>query len=745
LIILRELLKRRPDLKIILMSATLNAALFADYFEDFRTTVIEIPGRTFPVDRMYLEDAIEVCGYELNPRSDYARNEGGKRRGGRGGKGGKADGMKGIGEAAEAWVDELGLQGLSRALNNNHDSAQKKQKKQKQKKKNNSNNNNNNNNNNTTTTNQHTHNLASYSERTVRSLLGMAQTAINPELVTELVAHLALNGKNAGVHGASAILVFMPGLAEITDLFNMMKTHPELGDASRYRILPLHSSLPSQEQKGVFLVPPAGVTKIVLSTNIAETSVTINDISVVIDAGTHKEMQYDPAVGMSCLKEVRVAKANAAQRAGRAGRVRPGYCFHMFMSKELDFMSDQQLPEMKRCPLESTALKIKALRLGYVDEFLRKAIEPPSPEALSHVVAVLKGLSAMNTDSLLGAEQGASTSASSKASSKTSSEQSDGTRVEELTPLGVLLAKLPVDPRIGKMMLYGAIFRALEPVLIIASSLAFRSPFFSPFDKRAEADAVKKSFDPTSDHMTVLQAYLGWQASRKEGRGAEREYLHENFLSRNTLGMIDKMKNQFQRLLTEVGFYSRRDHGRFNENATNLPLVKAILVAGLYPNVVKIEAPKSKPRKKGRGGGGGSGGGAPKLKTCKLWDANSKEEMVALHPSSVLYGQSDFTQPFLVFHEKVKTSQVYVRDATVVSPFALLLFGGRVDIAHLKGEVTLDNWLRFSVAAQHAVMIQAMRGKLMTTMRRKIDSPKMNLFEDKEATKVIDALCLLLR
>ena len=120
----------------------------------------------------------------------------------------------------------------------------------------------------------------------------MAQTAINPELVTELVVHLALHGKNAGVHGASAILVFMPGLAEITDLFNIMKTHPELGDASRYRILPLHSSLPSQEQKGVFLVPPAGVTKIVLSTNIAETSVTINDISVVIDAGTHKEMQY---------------------------------------------------------------------------------------------------------------------------------------------------------------------------------------------------------------------------------------------------------------------------------------------------------------------------------------------------------------------------------------------------------------------------------------------------------------------
>ena len=187
-------------------------------------------------------------------------------------------------------------------------------------------------------------------------------------------------------------------------------------------------------------------------------------------------------------------------------------------------------------------MKIKALRLGYVDEFLGKAMEPPSQEALNHVVAVLRGLSALNTDNLLG-----------NGGNSACSNNDDRSRVEELTPLGVLLAKLPVDPRIGKMMLYGAIFRALEPILIIASSLAFRSPFFSPFDKREEADAVKKSFDPNSDHMTVLQAYLGWQAARKEGRASER-HLHETFLSRNTLGMINKMKNQFQKLLTEVGF-----------------------------------------------------------------------------------------------------------------------------------------------------------------------------------------------
>ena len=170
-----------------------------------------------------------------------------------------------------------------------------------------------------------------YSSRTIDTVSQMALTAINNDLVADLVAHVAVKGKNAGLHGASAILVFLPGLAEITDCLTAMREHPVLSDVNKYRILPLHSQLPTQEQRAVFIVPPQGTTKIVLSTNIAETSVTINDISVVVDAGTHKEMQYDPSVGMSCLREVRVSKANAAQRAGRAGRVREGFTYHLFL------------------------------------------------------------------------------------------------------------------------------------------------------------------------------------------------------------------------------------------------------------------------------------------------------------------------------------------------------------------------------------------------------------------------------
>jgi ATP-dependent RNA helicase DHX36 len=420
------------------------------------------------------------------------------------------------------------------------------------------------------------------------------------------------------------------------------------------------------------------------------------------------QFRYDPLVGMSCLREVRVSKANASQRAGRAGRVREGYAYHLFLTHELEEMADQQLPEMLRCPLESVALRIKTLGLGRIGEFLAGAIEPPSKASIDHVVAVLSGLTALEVSSTMGApdEGGA--------------KKGRMVHREELTPLGVLLAGLPVDPRVGKMLIFGAIFRCVGPTLLIAASLSFRSPFFSPFDKREEANAAKKGFDPTSDHITVLQAFMGWKQSKQAGRGAERDYLHDNFLSKNTLMMIEKMANQFQRQLQEIGFYHRKADSNYNENAENFGLIKAILVAGLYPNVVKIEAASG-----GGGGKGGKGAKAPRLKTRKIWEAGSKEETVSLHPGSVLGGTTNFGGSFLVFHEKVKTSQVYVRDASVVSTFALLLFGGSVEVEHLKGQAVLDGWLRFSVAAQHAAFIVAMRAKLQEIMRVRPPPPPL--------------------
>lgn len=707
LIVLKEMLRRRPTLKLILMSATLQASTFETYFADFSTTVISIPGRTFPVDRFYLEDAIEQSQYVCEPRSEFARQPG--RGGGKGGNRAIA-GVEPYGVEMQNWIDANGgPNAVQSALNGRggddgggggggrrgRGGGGRGQQKR-----------------------------SGYSYNTVESIARMKLTTINNDLIVSLVRHLATRGHNAGLYGASAILVFMPGMGEITKLLEAMQRDQTLGDASSFRLLPLHSSLSTAEQKAVFVVPPKGVTKVVLSTNIAETSVTINDISCVVDCGTHKEMCYDPILGMSCLREVRVAQANASQRAGRAGRVRKGYTYHLFMKKELETMPSQQAPEMLRCPLESIALRIKALKLGTIKGFLSKAIEPPSAQAIDHVIAVLTGLSALSTTPRI------------KATATSAAVES----VEALTPLGHHLSALPVDPRIAKMMIYGGVFRCVEPTLVIAASLAYRSPFFSPMDKRQESDAAKKRFASDSDHILVLNAHQQWIAARGMGRQEERAFLRDNFLSGQTLRMIDKMKNQFMRLMREIGFYDRRKHEEHNLNSGNIGLVKAILCAGLYPNVIKVDAPAASGGKKKKKGG--RGGGQARLVTKKLWEAGAKEEVVALHPSSVLNGGGSVSG-FLVYHEKVKTTRVYVRDASIVNPLALLLFGGSIKVHHLESQVTLDNWLRFNVAAQHAVLISAMRDKLMEIMRRKVDNPRLDLHTDDEARRVTDALCTL--
>jgi HrpA-like RNA helicase len=288
------------------------------------------------------------------------------------------------------------------------------------------------------------------------------------------------------------------------------------------------------------------------------------------------------------------------------------------------------------------------------------------------------------------------------------------------------------------MMLFGAIFRCLEPTLVIAASLAFRSPFFSPFDKRDEADAVKKSFEPLSDHLTLLKAYTGWEKARRTSKQEEREYLHVNFLSGQTLRMIEKMKTQFKQLLQEIRFYDRRQEAEQNANSGNIGLVRAILVAGLYPNVIKLDAGGGGGKKGGKGGKGG-----PKLKTRSI-EQGGREEMVEMHPSSVLYGCTAFPTNFLIYHEKVKTSKVFVRDASVVSPLALLLFGGRVEVDHMAGVASVDKWLRLDVAAQHAVLVVALRNKLQEIMRAKIEDSTLNLFRDERATKVISAVNTLI-
>lgn len=445
-----------------------------------------------------------------------------------------------------------------------------------------------------------------------------------------------------------------------------------------------------------------------------------------------KEMQYSSAQAMSALVETWVARANSRQRAGRAGRVRAGICYHLYTRDRGISLPEQQLPEMLRASLESIALKIKVLKLGSIASFLQKAIEPPPLAALTHVVRSLVALSALRVEG----------------------------ETEELTPLGFHLAGLPVDPRIGKLMLLGSVFQCVDPILTVAASISFRSPFYAPIDQRDMVDKLRRAFCPEqSDHLTVLKAYNGWQDARARGGSEERVYLSRNYLSYNTLCMIRDMKRQFAELLSEMGFLrsgvDKRHMERLtgdgvaeatgevaNKYSSNLKLVQAVIVAGFYPNVARVILPaKSK-----LAGKKGEKKIAP-ITPDQLSFESKSHGRVAIHPSSVLAAETKYPSPYVVFHEVVKTSKVYIREATVVTPYSLLLFGGEIKVNHRERSVVMDDWLPFACAPRTAVLIKQLREELFKLFSLKIDSPELELAElgNSNSQAVIEVISKLLQ
>ena len=239
---------------------------------------------------------------------------------------------------------------------------------------------------------------------------------------------LICDGGAAGEYGPGAVLVFMPGTLEIRRLVRDL----EKALGARAWILPLHGALTGAEQTRVFRRPPAGKRKIVVSTNIAETSITIDDVVYVVDSGRVKEMQYD-ALTTPCLVETWTSRASAKQRQGRAGRVRNGFCFRMFPRRFHDArMAEHQEPEIRRVPLERLCLQISLLGLGDVRAFLARAIDPPDRAAVDGAIQLLQELQALDPGMAL-------------------------------TPLGHHLARLPVDVRVGKMLVFGCVLGASSP------------------------------------------------------------------------------------------------------------------------------------------------------------------------------------------------------------------------------------------------------------------------------------------
>ncbi|KFO93644.1 Putative ATP-dependent RNA helicase DHX57, partial [Buceros rhinoceros silvestris] len=447
LLVLKDIMVQRPDLRVILMSATLNAELFSRYFHS--CPIINIPGRTFPVDQFFLEDVIAMTRYVLEDSSPYRRKT--KQENKQNGRHKRT-----AFEEVEEDLRRAGVLERPDTVVRDSDPDQK------------------------LTLKQLLMRYKGVSKTVLKTMSVMDLDKVNLELIEALLEWIVAGGHS---YPPGAVLIFLPGLAEIKMLYEQLQSNALFNNrhSKRCVVYPLHSSLSSEEQQFVFLRPPAGVTKIIISTNIAETSVTIDDVVYVIDSGKMKEKRYDPSKGMESLEDTFVSKANALQRKGRAGRVASGVCFHLFSSHHYNHqLIEQQLPEIQRVPLEQLCLRIKILDMFAAQSLhsvFSRLIEPPRTESLRASKLRLQDLGALTAD-------------------------------EKLTPLGYHLASLPVDVRIGKLMLFGTIFRCLDPALTIAASLAFKSPFVSPWDKREEANKKKLEFAVgNSDYLALLQAY----------------------------------------------------------------------------------------------------------------------------------------------------------------------------------------------------------------------------------------------
>lgn len=630
LIVLKRLMTQRKDLKVVLMSATVDADRFSAYLGG--APVLNVPGRTFPVEVRYLEDAIELTGY-TPPNS--------------------------AGDKMVDLDDEL-VEGDADAPKSDISQS-----------------------------------LAAYSPKTRSTLAQLDEYQIEFDLILQLIARVASDEDLQSY--SNAILVFLPGIAEIRTLNDMLLGDPRF--MKDWLVYPLHSTIATDDQESAFLVPPPGMRKIVLATNIAETGITIPDVTCVIDTGKHREMRFDERRQLSRLIDTFISRANAKQRRGRAGRVQKGLCFHMYTQfRHNNLMSDQQTPEMLRLSLQDLAIRVKICKIGGIEDTLGDALDPPSAKNIRRAIDALVDVRAL-------------------------------TPGEELTPLGHQLARLPLDVFLGKLILFGTVFKCLDVALTLAAILSSKSPFSAPFGQRAQADNARAAFRRAdSDLLTVYNAYLGWKKTcqSNSGIGKEMQFCRKNFLSQQTLSNIEDLKGQLLVSLADSGFLPltdeerkalsrqrfsggrgrRQQHffeipGRVNMHSDNDVVSSSVVAWSFYPKLLVRDTPGMK--------------GMRNI---------GNNQSISIHPSSVNRGHFDIK--WLSYYHIMQSKSVYrAHETTATDPFAIALLCGDVRIDMFAGVIVLDgNRGRFAVPDWKTLLaIKVLRTRLRELLTRSFKQP----------------------
>ena len=492
--LLKEVAQRRPDLKIVIMSATLDAQKFQSYFDD--APLLTVPGRTHPVEIFYTPE----------PERDYV-------------------------------------------------------------------------------------------EASLRTVLQIH--ASEPE---------------------GDILLFLTGEEEIEDACRKINLEADElvreTDAGPLKVYPLYGTLPPNQQQRIFDPPPpprrAGGTpgrKCIVSTNIAETSLTIDGIVYVVDPGFSKQKVYNPRIRVESLLVSPISRASAQQRAGRAGRTRPGKCFRLYtegaFKKEL---IETTHPEVLRSNLSSTVLDLK--KLGIDDLVHFDLMDPPAPETMMRALEELNYLACLDDDG-------------------------------NLTMLGKLASEFPLDPSLAVMLISSPEFYCSNEVLSLTALLSVPQIFVRPASNRKRADDMKNLFaHPDGDHLTMLNVYHAFKSP--DAQANPKQWCHDHFLSLRALQSADNVRLQLKRImereeidLVSVPFEDKNYYSN----------IRRALVAGFFMQVAKKEG------------------------SSKTYVTVKDNQSVLLHPSTVLQQDSEW----LVYNEFVLTTKNYIRTVTTVKPEWLLV------------------------------------------------------------------------
>ncbi|KAJ2918940.1 hypothetical protein MD484_g1498, partial [Candolleomyces efflorescens] len=387
------------------------------------------------------------------------------------------------------------------------------------------------------------------------------------------------------------ILLFLTGEEEIEDACRKIKleaddlVNQDPESVGPLVCIPLYSSLPPAQQQRIFDAPPTSShpngppgRKIVVSTNIAETSLTIDGIVYVVDPGFSKQKVYNPRIRVESLLVSPISKASAQQRAGRAGRTRPGKCFRLYTEK--DFMTEleeQTYPEILRSNLANTVLEL--VKLGIKDLVRFDYVDAPAPETLMRALELLNYLAALDDDG-------------------------------NLTALGSMMADFPLDPQLAKMLIVSPEFKCSNEILTITAMMSVPNIWLRPNNQRREADAAKARLTvPDGDHLTLLNVYNEYAQNRWD-----KNWAWTNYLNQRALLQADNVRSQLQRNMErfEIDSISLSDTKKLYVN------IRQALVNGFFMQVAHREGEKGN------------------YVTVK------DNQVVALHPSCGLEGQPEW-------------------------------------------------------------------------------------------------------